>query len=298
MPHIVTKPMLAPTEIPESFSFPLWATPKLDGIRALHINANFLSRTFKNIPNEYIRKTVLSAGLPEGLDGELIIPGQPFNIVSGSVMRESGEPDFRYYIFDYVSVSLSEPYEERMERLAALTLPSFCVKVLPKLIKTQDELDEFEAACLELGMEGFMARLPGGGYKCGRSTLNQKLLLKGKRFHDSEAKVVGFVELMHNENEAEQDAFGRTKRSSAKEGLVPAGMLGKFIVEEIGDTPWKGKQFGLGTGQGLTPPLRKEIWEDREKYLGTICKYKYQLAGTKDLPRLPIWLGFRDLQDM
>lgn len=246
---------------------------------------------------------MLAANLPNGVDGELITRDaegntKPFNELQGDIMRESGTPDFRYHVFDYVTTSLNEPYKDRMVKLEALKLPDFCHKLLPKLVSNAEELAKYEEEVLALGYEGAMVRSLNGPYKCGRATLNQAYLLKLKRFMDSEAIVVGFEELMSNQNEAEKDAFGRTKRSKALDGLVPAGTLGKFLVKEIGNTPWNGLEFSIGSAKGMTKELRQEIWDNKEKYIGKIVTYKYQPHGVLNLPRLPIWKGFRDLRDM
>jgi len=276
--------------------FPTLVTPKLDGIRCLVINGKVLSRTFKDIPNRYIQN--MMANLTDGLDGELMVPGATFNQVQSAVMSEDGEPDFRYHIFDYVTTSLAEPYCDRVAKLKNLTLPSFCVKVLPTLVATTVELEAFEAKCLANGFEGVMVRSVQGPYKCGRSSLKQGYLLKIKRFADSEAVVIGFQEQMRNDNEAEEDAFGRTKRSKAQDGMVLAGTLGKFLVREMGNTPWQDKDFAVGTGKGLTHELRQEIWDNQDKYIGKIITYKFQPHGTKDLPRIPIWKSFRSVIDI
>ena len=122
--------------------------------------------------------------------------------------------------------------------------------------------------------------------------------MKLKEFVDSEAKVIGFEEQLENTNEATIDELGHTKRSTHQENMVPKGTLGKFIVEEIGDTAWRGQTFPVGTGEGLTAELRQEIWDNRDKYLGKIITYKYQSYGVLNLPRLPIWRGFRSPDDM
>jgi DNA ligase-1 len=275
--------------------FPVLASVKLDGIRCLRIKGETVSRTFKQIPNKHIQE--LTKGLPDGLDGELMVV-DGFSQVQSSIMSADGTPDFEYYVFDYVSDDVNKAYDKRMAELSKLTLPAFCKVVLPVLIKSAEELDAYEAKCLAEGYEGIMTRKPDGKYKCGRSTEREGLLLKVKRFKDSEVEVIGFEEQNENTNEAEQDAFGRTKRSSAKAGMVGKDTLGKFLVKEIGDTPWKGKEFAIGTGEGLTAELRKQIWDDRDSYLGKIITYKYQPHGTLHLPRIPIFKGFRSKDDM
>lgn len=296
---LITKPMLAdtPNEHIEMI-FPLLASPKLDGIRCLVTRGRIVSRKFLDIPNQHIQKVMKAANLPEELDGEIIIPDASFNEIQSAVMRESGEPDFRYYVFDYVTTSLTEAYAERMKKLEALSLPDFCVKVLPKLINNKDELTAYEEECLAAGYEGIMTRIPHGKYKTGRSTAREQLLLKVKRFQDAEAEIIGFEELMSNQNEAEKDELGHTKRSKALSGLVATGMLGAFIVRELGNTPWKGKTFKVGVLDGFTPADRKEIWENQSKYLGKILTYVFQPHGVKDLPRIPVGKGIRHPADM
>jgi len=99
---------------------------------------------------------------------------------------------------------------------------------------------------------------------------------------------------MHNKNEKKTNELGLSKRSSSKENKVPAGTLGKFLVKDI----TTGVEFKVGTGDGLTLELRQEVWDNQEKYMGELIKYKFQKHGTKDKPRSPVWLGFRPTEDM
>lgn len=280
----------------EDLKYPLFASVKLDGIRALTIGGKVLSRSFKPIPNQHVQKVMSS--LPEGLDGELIVPGQQFATISSSIMSRSGEPNFQFHIFDYVRDSLDKPFYQRLEDLNALKtsglLPDYCVIVEQVLVKSASELASFEKKVLMQGHEGVMVRRPSSPYKCGRSTIKEGYLIKIKRFVDSEAEIVGFEEKFSNTNEATVDELGYTKRSSAKDGLVPAGTLGALIVKDLSD----GQIFKIGTGKGLDDELRKHIWENQQAYLGKIVRYQYQEVGTKDLPRIPSFQGFRDKIDM
>lgn len=293
---MIHKPMLSGVlENIGDAKFPLLASPKLDGIRCLRVGGQTLSRKFIAIPNKYIQLS--TSNLPDGLDGELMIKGATFNQIQSGIMSEDGEPEFEYWVFDYVT-DTSIPYYKRMEQLGALSLPAYCKKVLPVAVNNIEELSQLENVWLAQGFEGVMLRSFASPYKNGRSTLREHYLLKLKQFKDSEAKIIGFVEQMHNMNEAETDELGHTKRSRHQENMVPAGTLGKFIVVEIGNTPWKGEEFKIGTGEGLTATLRQEIWNNRDHYLNKTITYKYQPHGVKDLPRLPIWKGFRHEEDI
>jgi DNA ligase-1 len=103
---------------PDDFSiiqYPVGASFKLDGIRALIVNGKLVSRTFKPIRNRHIVST-LEAILPDGIDGELL-SGTTFQDCSSAVMRERGEPEFYYCAFDYVKDDLTKPYMDRMRDL-------------------------------------------------------------------------------------------------------------------------------------------------------------------------------------
>lgn len=274
--------------------YPVLTTPKLDGIRAVVVNGRLLSRTFKPIPNRYVRE-VLEEVAVDGMDGELVVDGKQFNEVSSGIMRESGEPDFIYKIFDYVADDPSEGYKDRMERLKKLKVESGRIqKLLPVQINNLDELLGFEEKCLAEKYEGIMLRSVDGPYKMGRSTLNQGWLLKWKRFHDSEAVILDVFEQMTNENEAFEDELGHTKRSSCKAGKVCANTLGGFEVQDCKS----GIKFKIGTGDGLDADLRKRIWDNQNRYIGRVVKYKSQKSGEKDKPRFAVFLGFRDVKDI
>lgn len=297
---VITKPMLAgEVKSIDELEWPMIATPKVDGIRCLNPDGRILTRSFKPVPNDHIRET-LEKYMPVGADGELF-SGDTFQKVTSDVMTKVGEPDFKLWLFDYVpDGDLNMPY---VDRLAAMldwyrsigNEAHQFIKLLPwKTISNVDELKEYEKEVLGKGFEGVILRKPWGPYKCGRSTWREGYLLKLKVFLDSEAEVIGFMEQMSNQNELGTDELGYAKRSTAKAGKVPTGRLGKFLVRDI----HTGIEFRVGTGQGLTIELREQIWNNQKQYLGKLIKYKYQPAGVKEKPRIPIWLGFRDERDM
>lgn len=280
-------------------TYPLAASLKLDGIRCLTINGRALSRSFKEIPNRHIQTKM--SNLPDGLDGELVSTNldgsvKDFSHIQSDIMSEDGEPNFIFEIFDYVKDSLDKPYSDRIADLISWgkDKPDFCRLVLPTIIRNEDELVTYENIAVMDGHEGIMTRKLDSPYKCGRSSFREQFLVKIKRFVDSEAQIVGFEEKLHNLNEAEVDELGHTKRSSAKAGLVPANTLGTLLVRDVHD----GREFGIGTGKGLDDQLRKAMWTNRDTYLGKIIKYRYQEVGTKDLPRIPSFQGFRNPIDM
>lgn len=287
------KPLLAYTvESIDSVSFPVLASPKLDGIRCLIKDGVAVSRTLKPIPNAHVRLQL--AGLPN-LDGELIVgdPTDPacFNRTTSAVMSQAGTPEFTFRVFD----SFTFPAKWFVSRLARAEFEvgeaqaEFRpVEIVPHVsIHNAAELAAYEAEMVALGYEGVMIRHPDGAYKQGRSTAREGILGKVKRFADSEAEVIGVEELFHNGNAAEINALGHTERSTAAAGLVAGDTLGALIVKAEGYA----EPFKLGTG--YTAAQRAELWRDRDSLIGRTVKFKHQPAGAKDAPRFPVWLGFR-----
>jgi DNA ligase-1 len=290
----IKKPMLAgKCECPEGLRFPILATPKLDGIRCLKIDGQAVTRSFKLISNRYAREWI-EANLPDGVDGELMLRGGTFSQTTSAIGSRDGEPDFVFHVFDYVNEDTQVPYACRVRELERLPQWERVAKVMPVEIRNADELAAYEEKCLAEGYEGVMVRDPAGPYKCGRSTEGEGWLLKIKRFADAEAEVLEPYEGMSNQNEAERDAFGRTKRSLAKAGMVGRGELGGFIVRAL-DT---GVEFRLGYNHVLGGIDRVSLWLKKDTLVGRMVKFRHQPSGAKEAPRFPKFMGFREAWDL
>lgn len=289
MPKI-KKPLLAGNFDPSKAKFPYIATPKIDGIRFLMVDGVAVSRTFKPIRNTHIQN-LLQQYLPDGIDGELT-SGDTFQSSTSAVMTIENTPDFKVWIFDYVDPEDDEilPFHLRIVNMPTLNSPFDFQVLYGSQMKSLEEITEYERICLDAGYEGVMLRDPFGTYKFGRSTVNDNILLKVKRFLDDEAELIDIQEKMSNQNPEELDAFGHIKRSASLEGMVPTGVAGTLIVRTK-----DGMEFGIGSG--LNDELRVELWNNKEKYLGKLVKYKYFPQGVKELPRHPVFLGFRDPED-
>jgi hypothetical protein len=108
---------------------------------------------------------------------------------------------------------------------------------------------------------------------------------------------------MENTNEMVRDELGHAKRSSAQDGKVGKGTLGKFVVRILnsdlaGDIQkdlrgsFDGKE--LIVTAAVTKALKQHIWDNPLQYRGRTIVFKYQDHGSKDLPRIPIFKGFRE----
>lgn len=284
----IFRPMLATDADLDKLRFPLLASAKLDGVRAVVRDGVVFSRSNKPIPNAHVQKLF---GKYTHFDGELIV-GDPTSktcyrdTVSG-VMSVDGEPDVKLYVFDHVGEP-SHLYNFRAERL---TESKHVIVHEQVMCLTLEDILQYEEECLGEGYEGLILRDPNAPYKQGRSTVKEGYLLKLKRFVDDEATVIGFEERMHNGNVATVNELGRTARSSHKENKSGRGDLGALLLRHS-----SGIEFSCGTG--FTDGERGEIWANRDRYLGQIAKYKHFPVGAKDLPRHPVFLGWRDRRDL
>lgn len=290
------KPMLASPADLDNVRFPVFASPKLDGIRASVVGGKLLSRSLKPIPSRYI-SSMLSDHSLEGFDGELIVgsPTSPTvyrDTVSG-VMAEDKTPDFRYYVFDLWN-SPSRFASRRLD-LAHRARLDCMIRVEHQQLDNREQLDKYEALQVAMGYEGIMLADPDATYKFGRATTKGGELLKVKRFVDSEAEVIGVEEEMFNGNEAQTNELGRTKRSTAKAGLVGKSTMGALIVRDVTTKV----EFNIGTG--FTAEDRASWWawflRQDEKTPKPIVKYKFFPVGVKDKPRHPVYLGLRHAAD-
>lgn len=281
------KPMLACEADLSKLKFPVLASPKLDGVRAIIRDGVVLSRSLKPIPNRHVQ---MMFGRPEleGLDGELILgdPTHPeaYRRTVSAVMSIEGDPDVDFHVFD--RWDRDYPYNE-VTLSYGLTIPVFS-----KPIHNMEELEEYEVALLDKGYEGVILRDPQSPYKFGRSTTKEGYLLKLKRFADSEAETIGFEELMHNHNEATINETGHHERSTKQDGLLPADTLGALIVRDI----HSGVEFKIGTG--FTAAERQKLWNLRATLRGALVKYLYFPTGSKEKPRFPSFQGFRHRIDL
>lgn len=298
-------PMLAERKsihlYPEKVTFPLYALPKLDGFRCIVENGRAVTRSFSDIKNHFTR-AALSVPDLSGLDGELTVgpisAENVFTATSSGVTTHEGEPLFQWNIFDDFT-DPDMPYNERNVRvneriLDLCTQYPFIRGVDAVRLETWEGLEAYEDMVLGLGFEGVITRSPGGLYKFGRSSKTDQAMMKLKRFTDSEAEIIGFVELMRNTNADVKDHFGHAKRSKAKAGMVRGGTLGVMLACDVTTKV----EFEIGMFKGLTNEDKQYIWDHQDQFIGKLAKYQHFSHGAVDKPRHSKFLGWRDPGDM
>lgn len=288
------KPMLAATiKDLSDVRYPVYASPKLDGIRGVVVGGVLKSRSLKPIPNPFVTARFSKLSYT-GLDGELIL-GDPtakdvYRQTNGACARHDGTPDVKFYVFD--DFTRQAEFRSRLSTIAASGFVDEIVVLEHRLISDEAGLLKYETEKLEQGFEGLILRDPKGAYKFGRSTMKEQGMMKLKRFVDSEAEILEVIEEMENTNEKKTNELGRSKRSSHARGKIPKGTAGGFTVRDIKT----GIEFDIGSG--LTDADGEFYWTNRDAVVGKFIKYKSFMIGVKDKPRHPVYLGPREAWDL
>ena len=281
---MIGNPMLACSTQPDldTLTYPVLASPKLDGVRALAGKGPVLSRHLKEIPNKHVQK-LLAFTTSHALDGELMLTGtNEFDKTQSAVMSIEGRPNVEYHVFD---VQASRPFYIRMRMVQDLAeeLPDF-VKVVPQFYcYTKEEVLEYYEECVSKGYEGLILRSLSSPYKHGRSTLKQGYMLKLKPVEDDEGVIVGINPLKANDNEQEINELGYAVRSKRQDGMVELAAVGSFEVE------WRDTVFSLGSG--LTQFQRGVYWT--QPPIGQKVTFKYQSVTAYGKPRFPVFKAIR-----
>jgi len=198
------------------------------------------------------------------LDGELWVPGTPFQTIASAIKREQElSQKIQYHVYD---APIARPFRDRT-LFVQCTVEALPADAAIKFVETHpianpEQLMAFQQSCLADGYEGAMLRYGLDNYEAGKRSAS---LLKVKTFHDEEFRVVG-----------------------CKEGR--ATYEGMAIFECITAT---GAKFDV-TAPG-TLEEKRQFWADRAKYLDKLLTVKYFEFTTTEspVPRFPVAVRFR-----
>lgn len=295
------RPLLAYKPTPKkpldvvAFRFPVLGSYKFDGYRTLIKRGRALTRNLKPIPNRALRAWLESMPELEGCDGELIY-GDPcapdcFKLTSSAVTTRAGSREgVGFYVFDNF-LRPNADFRDRAAGVRMLRTWSGVHIVHHAMLHNAAHVLLFEEEALALGYEGIMARSLDGPYKYGRSTLKEQYLVAIKRFEDFEAVILDVLPRMHNTNAQQRDATGAARRSKRKAGMVPMGVVGRFLVREL-----KGRRLKMECSTGtFTLEECTRMWAHRAALKGKVLKCRRQPDATGK--RFPRAHGFRSRID-
>ena len=212
------------------------------------------------------------------VDGELLAQNpneldskELFKLTSGIVNSKGIKRGLTFVAFDivpledYVNKVNNTPFLERRELLEHYVINQELVKLAPFYFITDsvEKINEKLSEVVSLGLEGLMINK----LKCGYEFKRTKNLLKVKAMSTMDLRVIAFEE--------GDRAF--------------EGMLGAVVVK------YKGNEVRVGSG--WTQDMRKEVWNNQEKYLGKLIECQYfeitKNEEGKESLRFPVFKGWR-----
>jgi DNA ligase-1 len=290
------KPFLLPNDEVDlnKLQYPLLASIKLDGIRAIFMNGELYSRSLKALPNTNLH--IKFAHLKEYskrhniiLDGELYCKSVPFNDLSGIIRSDNQElpDDLAFWCFDLLTQE-NWSFEERVKQYNKLEGLAHLEKVVQHEVFNKADIDNLFEASLSAGFEGLVLRNPNSKYKFGRATIKENIAYKVKPFITLDAKIIDIKQATEAKEGSEKtiNELGYSRTSQKKDDRVLINKASVFVVL------YEGKELGVSIA--ATDIEKEEIWAHKEQYIGRWIEYKGLLVGSKDLPRHPVFIRYRD----
>ena len=266
------KPMLAKTYISSKFVPGMFGQPKLDGIRALYQDGQFVSRDGIVWSEHCFRdlKAYLSSVIPPDiiLDGEFYIHGTSLQQINSrcAVKRITPHPKEHEVVFHCFDTVQLLPFYDRyvmFKQAYPLEHSQF------SFVKTYKLDTEVVGTNMFLEFkrqryEGLMYRHPTDPYSipsmCGNKQNRSWSLMKRKSWLDLDATIVGCLP-------------GEGKYSET---------LGSFQLAYCG--------IVFSAGSGLSDFQRDLYWRHRTAMLGSTVKIQYETLSDTGIPLKPIIL--------
>ena len=257
------------------------SSPKLDGVRCLYENPTSGLRSRSGLTRysglteiEQSCESIRLANNLSFLDGELYIPGEPFDRISGiarstkttaTVVEAKQRMEFRIFAIgftQYPNIVAADEYSQVQQIFPAMAKVSY---VPQKLIENKPLVIQAEADSIKASgqsAEGIMLRNPNSVYFQGRSIA----LLKVKNFVKDRLPVTGFTK-------------GSGKYSASLGNLLVGGTLNERIVN-------------ARVGTGFTDVERSTIWANQANYMGRIVEVIHLGITATGALRHPVFSAF------
>lgn len=248
--------------------YPAYVQIKIDGCRCFCEKISdteiiYTSRKGKPITTlGHITSSLLNImSIGQILDGEVYCHGLSLQKIMRAVKKQRPESlQLEFWMYDIADPTAG--YAERYKKYSELPAQPGVVQVPAYLVNNEEEIHSYHSKFVAEDKEGIMIKNCKGGYKFKSRS---KDLLKLKNFEDSEFEIIGYY-----------DGKGTTY-----EGLIT------FTCKTA-----EGVEFGCNP-KG-THEAKKQMWQDREDYIGRFLTVRYQGYTDEGSLVFPVGVGFRD----
>lgn len=288
MPLRTIKPQLAVAWAKplEKLEYPVIAEPKLDGVRCVCIIdsdgvPSFWSRdeklfvNFEELEHQIRNLTQMSSLKDMFFDGEIMATSGNFDDTISRSRSHRGKNTHIPYVYNIFDVGFFNPTKpvmplrERKELLSHwFGIGLGLIKIVPRAYcNDATELLEYHKKNCRNGYEGTMVKPMDSLYYHGRNKDWKKI----KPFLSADLKIVSMSE-------------GKGKASN---------MMGRMVVEGVIEDN-DNQLVRCEVGTGFTDELRKELWNNQDKYIGKVVEIQYQEVTKDNSLRFPSFKRFRN----
>ena len=292
------KPMLAKNIAIQDIELPVFVSTKLEGVRGEFTPDGLKTRPMKKFNNKnlelffgkvssYARKYNMY------IEGELYKHGLEFNEIS-SICRRAEHPDtdtLEFHIFDiYMPDFIDANFGQRSEMIKTLVqdINDQSIKLCyQSLISSHDTIQNMYEIAIDSNYEGLCFKSPFEIYKHGRSTLDQQFS-RIKQDNTYDGIVLDIVERMENLVESKPNELGMMSKTQNKDLKASTG-LAAVAITICEDFP---EPVRVVLSKNLSDNDRKEIWDNREEYIGKNLRfYGIPVLGMNQprCPRFDTW---------
>lgn len=272
--------------------------PKLNGHRIIWDGKQLWTRQGKlvvSVPGLIAELSQLFDGVP--LDGELYSHGMTFQKITQTGRRTVNvidDPNLCMYVYDLPIAD--KTFRERWRMIDVDYGTTIANSQRIRVVATQGPFQHFDATqssnpqnlnVFGAMYEGTMLRNANGMYKFGKRSSD---LLKIKRFHDTEAAVVGVTQMnTFDKIIVPKGTPGSRKKSNGTYVKNGTATLHPMIGALVCQLP-NGTQFEIGSG--FTHDERKMFWS--EPPIGKMVTFQYQELTPDGVPLFPSYLRMRE----
>ena len=266
----------------------LFQSKKRDGVRAETTNEGIKGRSLKILRNKNIQNWFKEVyeNLPNDviLEAEIYSDSLPCREIAGicNSLDKEVPNDLKLYIFGMYNSDFN--FEKRMVALNEIKekyLKSDRFEIVEQIkVDSVNMVQELYNQFIDEGFEGAVLMDGRKFYKEGRVTIRQHIGFKLKPHKEMDLPIIDATERFLNTNESKTNELGHSFKRNTVDAKEETGIAATFICK---------LPNGMETKVTITgdEEYRREIWENKEKYIGQYAVVKSMAYGEKDKLRHP-----------
>lgn len=273
----------------------MFGSKKRDGVRTEISNEGLLGRSLKRLRNVKLQNYFeeVYENLPDGiiLEAEIHSNSLPCRLIAGICNSDDKDilEDLKLYIFGIFDTD--KTFEERISFLKEVEkqyLKGDRYEIIEQVkITSAEHAQEFFDNAIAKGFEGVVLMDGTKKYKQGRVTILQHIGFKIKPHNELDLPILGVTERFLNTNESQKNELGQSFKRNTVDAKQSTGIAATFICQ---------LPNGETTKVSLTgdEAFRRDIWNNKESYIGKYAVVKSMAYGVKDKLRHPRLLDIKE----